>query len=154
MSATWDKDELRAVINDKSATDRERELAAELLHYQNELDQTRTELTRARRDIRKLKNGEEPDRSVTSKWLPIGTDTLGNDHLYRTTDETCFVIEHEAGEIQERFSLSHDNVGRYTGKVRDKYGFQKRQLNADDEPWQEDIARAITNAISQTSGEA
>jgi hypothetical protein len=153
MSATWDDNELRAVINDESATDRERELAAELLHQRNELDQTRTELTRARRDIRKLKNGEEPDKSATPKWLPIGTDTLGNDHLYRTTDETLYVID-DTAEIAEQFSFSHDNGGRYTGKIRDKYGFQTRQLNADDEPWQEDIARAITNAISQPSGEA
>jgi hypothetical protein len=67
-------------------------------------------------------------------YIPLGEDTDGASHVYRTTDETIHVVQD--GERVQRFSLGTRTVDDYVKFVRDEVEgreWENRRYIADDE---------------------
>jgi hypothetical protein len=67
-------------------------------------------------------------------YIPLGGDTDGASHVYRTTDETIHVVQD--GERVQQFSLGTRTVDDYVKFVRDDVEgreWENRRYIADDE---------------------
>jgi len=59
-------------------------------------------------------------------YIPIGVDTKGGHHVYRTTDETVFAIE--GGRVTQRYDVSERSVNDWIDYVADRRGWESQEL--------------------------
>jgi len=60
-------------------------------------------------------------------YIPIGVDTKGGHHVYRTTDETVFAIE--GGRVTQRYDVSERSVNDWIDYVADRRGWESQELH-------------------------
>lgn len=61
-------------------------------------------------------------------YIPLGVDALGESHVYRTTDETVFVIDDSA--LSHREALDGRSVDSWMAYVSDRRGWTSRRYYA------------------------
>jgi hypothetical protein len=66
---------------------------------------------------------------IRRTYAPLGTDTNGASHVYRTVDETIFVI-HD-GRITHRIDVNGRLVDDYMTHVQDVRGWRDRRYGFD-----------------------
>ena len=54
--------------------------------------------------------------SIRPRYIPLGTDTEGGTHLYRTSDETVFAFT-SGGRVEYRFDVTGIAVDDYVAHV-------------------------------------
>jgi hypothetical protein len=93
---------------------------------------------------------ETPTQNRTGprpRYVPIGTDTQGDHHCYRTVDETILVVSDE--RVTERFELANKSVDTYVRFVRDDVGgrewAERRYLLPGE--MTERVAKAVREAV-------